>query len=70
VGGNPNPGITEALWGQGIGGCHGYFHALGGWAGSHAPYMRIPYADQGAFMIPDGVCDERVLFASDAALAG
>ena len=35
--GNPNPGITEALWGQSIGGCYGYSHAMGGWAGSHAP---------------------------------
>jgi threonine dehydrogenase-like Zn-dependent dehydrogenase len=37
---------------------------LGGWAGSHAPYIRVPYADQGAFAIPDGVSDERALFAS------
>ncbi len=68
--GNPNPGITEALWGQAIGGCYGYSHALGGWAGSHAPYIRVPYADQGAFAIPDGVSDERALFASDAAPTG
>jgi hypothetical protein len=27
--GNPNPGITEALWGQSIGGCYGYSHAPG-----------------------------------------
>jgi threonine dehydrogenase-like Zn-dependent dehydrogenase len=68
--GNPNPGITEALWGQSIGGCYGYSHAMGGWAGSHAPYIRVPYADQGAFAIPDGVSDERALFASDAAPTG
>ena len=68
--GNPNPGITEALWGQSIGGCYGYSHALGGWAGSHAPYIRVPYADQGAFAIPDDVSDERALFASDAAPTG
>ncbi|MEV4642437.1 zinc-binding dehydrogenase [Actinoplanes sp. NPDC049548] len=43
---------------------------LGGWAGSHAPYIRVPYADQGAFAIPDGVSDERALFASDAAPTG
>jgi threonine dehydrogenase-like Zn-dependent dehydrogenase len=68
--GNPNPAITETLWGQSIGGCYGYSHAMGGWAGSHAPYMRVPYADQGAFAIPDGVSDERALFASDAAPTG
>jgi threonine dehydrogenase-like Zn-dependent dehydrogenase len=68
--GNPNPGITEGLWGQSIGGCFGYSHAMGGWAGSHAPYIRVPYADNGAFTIPDGVSDERALFASDAAPTG
>ena len=68
--GNPNPAITEALWGQAIGGCYGYSHAMGGWAGSHARYIRVPYADQGAFAIPDGVSDERALFASDAAPTG
>lgn len=68
--GNPNPGITEALWGQAIGGCYGYSHAMGGYAGSHARYIRVPYADQGAFVIPDGVSDERALFASDAAPTG
>jgi threonine dehydrogenase-like Zn-dependent dehydrogenase len=68
--GNPNPGITEGLWGQSIGGCYGYSHALGGFAGSHANYVRVPYADQGAFAIPDGVSDERALFASDAAPTG
>ena len=68
--GNPNPGITEALWGEAVGGCYGYSHALGGYAGSHADYIRVPYADQGAFAIPDGVSDERALFASDAAPTG
>ena len=64
---NPNPGITEGLWGQSVGGCIGYSHALGGYAGSHAEYVRVPYADVGSFVVPDGVSDDRALFASDAA---
>jgi threonine dehydrogenase-like Zn-dependent dehydrogenase len=68
--GNPNAGIPEMLWGQAPGGCYGYSHALGGWAGSHAEYIRVPYADQGAFPVPDGVSSERALFASDAAPTG
>ncbi|MGH1549575.1 alcohol dehydrogenase catalytic domain-containing protein [Leifsonia poae] len=52
--GNPNAGIPEMLWGQAPGGCYGYSHALGGWAGSHAEYIRVPYADQGAFSVPEG----------------
>ena len=68
--GNPNPALPEGLWGSSIGGCYGYSHALGGFAGSHADYVRVPYADQGAFIIPDGVDDMDALFASDAAPTG
>jgi threonine dehydrogenase-like Zn-dependent dehydrogenase len=67
---NPNPAITEALWGQSIGGCFGYSHALGGFAGSHANYIRVPHADRTAFTIPEDVPDLRALFASDAAPTG
>jgi threonine dehydrogenase-like Zn-dependent dehydrogenase len=68
--GNPNPGLTETMWGSSIGGCFAYSHALGGFAGSHAEYIRVPYADHGAFAIPDGVSDIAALFASDAAPTG
>ncbi|MGY4642508.1 zinc-dependent alcohol dehydrogenase [Cellulomonas sp. URHB0016] len=68
--GNTNPAITEALWGANPGGCYGYSHAMGGFAGSHADYVRVPYADVGAFRIPDGVSDERAVFASDSAPTG
>jgi len=68
--GNTNPAITELAWGYPSGGCYGYSHALGGFAGSHAEYIRVPFADVGAFRIPDGVSDERALFASDAAPTG
>jgi threonine dehydrogenase-like Zn-dependent dehydrogenase len=68
--GNTNPAITELAWGYAPGGCYGYSHALGGFAGSHAEYIRVPYADYGAFSIPDGVSDERALFASDSAPTG
>ena len=68
--GNTNPAITEQLWGAAPGGCFGYSHAMGGFAGSHAEYIRVPFADVGAFTIPDGVSDERALFASDSASTG
>jgi threonine dehydrogenase-like Zn-dependent dehydrogenase len=68
--GNPNPAITEAMWGYAPGGCYGYSHAMGGFAGSHAEYIRVPFADQGAFAIPDDVDDITALFASDAAATG
>jgi threonine dehydrogenase-like Zn-dependent dehydrogenase len=68
--GNTNPAITEELWGFAPGGCYGYSHAMGGFAGSHAEYIRVPFADVGAFTVPDGVSDERALFASDSASTG
>ena len=43
---------------------------MGGFKGSHAEYVRIPYADQVAFQIPDGVDDMTALFASDSAPTG
>jgi threonine dehydrogenase-like Zn-dependent dehydrogenase len=68
--GNTNPAITETLWGQAPGGCFGYSHAMGGNPGSHAQYIRVPFADVGAFLVPDAVTDERALFASDSASTG
>jgi threonine dehydrogenase-like Zn-dependent dehydrogenase len=68
--GNTNPAITETLWGQAPGGCFGYSHAMGGNLGSHAEYIRVPFADVGAFTVPDEVSDERALFASDSASTG
>ena len=68
--GNTNPAITETMWGQAPGGCFGYSHAMGGNPGSHAQYIRVPFADVGAFTVPDAVSDERALFASDSARTG
>jgi threonine dehydrogenase-like Zn-dependent dehydrogenase len=68
--GNTNPAITETMWGQAPGGCFGYSHALGGNPGSHAQFIRVPFADVGAFTVPDAVTDERALFASDSAATG
>ncbi|WP_310369042.1 zinc-dependent alcohol dehydrogenase [Catenuloplanes atrovinosus] len=68
--GNTNPAITESMWGFAPGGCFGYSHAMGGFAGSHAEYIRVPFGDVGAFTIPDEVDDLRALFASDSAATG
>jgi threonine dehydrogenase-like Zn-dependent dehydrogenase len=68
--GNVKPAISEALWGFPSGCCFGFSQAMGGFGGSHAEYVRVPFADQGAFPIPDGVSDERALFASDTAPTG
>ncbi|BCL13230.1 alcohol dehydrogenase catalytic domain-containing protein [Micromonospora sagamiensis] len=68
--GSVDPVAGELAWGQAPAGCYGHPSADGGFPGSHAEYVRVPYADVGAFTVPDGVPDERAVFASDAAPAG
>jgi threonine dehydrogenase-like Zn-dependent dehydrogenase len=67
---NTNPGITQALWGADPGGVFGYSHAMGGFKGSHAEYVRVPFADHTAIPIPDGVDDMSALFTSDSVPTG
>ncbi|WP_309117846.1 zinc-dependent alcohol dehydrogenase [Saccharothrix sp.] len=67
---NTNPGITQALWGADPGAVFGYSHAMGGFKGSHAEYVRVPFADHTAIPIPDGVDDMSALFASDSVPTG
>ncbi|UJW30439.1 glutathione-dependent formaldehyde dehydrogenase [Saccharothrix sp. AJ9571] len=67
---NTNSGIAAALYGYEPGGIFGYSHAMGGFRGSHAEYVRVPFADHGAFTVPEGVDDHSALFASDAVPTG
>ena len=67
---NPNEAFLDTLWGSCIGGAYGYSHAMGGYAGSHAEYVRVPYADFDAVPVPAGVSDESALFVSDALPTG
>lgn len=67
---NPNAELQEPLLGYPTGGIYGYTHAFGGYAGSHAEYMRVLHADVGCFKVPEGLPDEQVLFLSDAGPTG
>jgi threonine dehydrogenase-like Zn-dependent dehydrogenase len=67
---NPQPVFTEKLWGHSPAGILGYSHAAGGYSGSHAEYVRVPFGDVGAFVVPEGVPDDAVVFASDAMPTG
>jgi threonine dehydrogenase-like Zn-dependent dehydrogenase len=67
---NPTPAFEEALYGHAGAGIFGYSHAFGGFPGSHAEYIRVPYADHGAFTVPEGLTDEQALFVSDAVPTG
>ncbi|CAN5246494.1 zinc-dependent alcohol dehydrogenase [soil metagenome] len=62
---NPNAELAEKVYGHSPSGLFGYSHMLGGYAGGQAEYVRVPFADVGAFKVPDGMEDEQVLFLSD-----
>jgi len=63
---NPHAWMAERAYGYSTAGIFGYSHAFGGYSGSHAQYIRVPFADKGVFNIPDGVSNESAVFASDA----
>ncbi len=67
---NPKPQITDLVYGQPCAGIFGYSHAFGGYPGSHATYVRVPYADVNLFKVPDGVSNEQAVFVSDAVPTG
>ncbi|EEP71230.1 glutathione-dependent formaldehyde zinc-binding dehydrogenase [Micromonospora sp. ATCC 39149] len=67
---NPQPVFTEKLWGHSSAGILGYSHAAGGYSGSHAEYVRVPFGDVGAFTVPAQVPDDSAVFASDAMPTG
>lgn len=62
---NPNRYMADAVYGHGGAGLYGYSHMNGGYAGGQAEYLRVPYADTNAIVIPKGIDDEKVLFLSD-----
>ncbi|MCO5168494.1 MAG: glutathione-dependent formaldehyde dehydrogenase [Planctomycetes bacterium] len=62
---NPNAWMAEQLWGHSTAGIFGYSHLTGGYAGGQAEYVRVPYADVGPLVVPDGLTDDQVLFLSD-----
>jgi len=63
---NTNGWMAEKLWGHSPCGIFGYSHLVGGYAGSHAQYIRVPFADVGPKKLPDNLTDEQALFISDA----
>ncbi|MBB3236583.1 zinc-dependent alcohol dehydrogenase [Phyllobacterium endophyticum] len=62
---NPNKEKAAKLWGNSPAGLFGYSHLLGGYSGGQAEYLRVPYADSGPIVVPEGLSDEQVLFLSD-----
>jgi len=62
---NPNAEMAAKAFGYSPSGLFGYSHLFGGYAGGQAEYARVPFADVGAFKVPEEIPDEKVLFLSD-----
>jgi threonine dehydrogenase-like Zn-dependent dehydrogenase len=61
---NVNPNATA------VGGIYGYSHTTGGYDGGQAEYVRVPLADVGPSIIPEGLHDEDALLMTDALSTG
>ncbi|MDB5034906.1 MAG: Alcohol dehydrogenase GroES domain protein [Chlorobi bacterium] len=62
---NPNAEMAAKLYGYSASGLFGYSHLYGGFSGGQAEYVRVPFIDVGACVIPEEIPDEKVLFLSD-----
>lgn len=62
---NPSATTSEKLYGASGAGLYGYSHIYGGYAGGQAEYVRVPFADFNAFILPRDMPDEQLLFLSD-----
>ena len=62
---NRNKDVADKVFGHTTAGLYGYTHLTGGYAGGQAEFVRVPYADVGPVVIPDGMTDEPVLFLGD-----
>lgn len=65
---NSNPehyGPEGGLLSQKGGALFGYTDLYGGYDGGQAQYVRVPYANVGPRIVPEGMTDEQVLFLTD-----
>ncbi|MCL4641300.1 MAG: glutathione-dependent formaldehyde dehydrogenase [Olivibacter sp.] len=67
---NPNAGLQEKIYQYPTAGIFGYSHLFGGYAGSHAEFIRVPFAEYGAFKIPEDIPDTKAVFVSDGIPTG
>jgi threonine dehydrogenase-like Zn-dependent dehydrogenase len=65
--GNCNESNPEAT---AIGGIFGYSHIAGGYDGGQAEYVRVPYADVGPTVIPDGMDYDDAVLLTDVVPTG
>ncbi|PSR53664.1 glutathione-dependent formaldehyde dehydrogenase [Adhaeribacter arboris] len=62
---NKNYGPDGGLLTEKASALFGYTDLYGGINGGQAEYVRVPYADYGPRLVPEGLTDEQVLFLTD-----
>lgn len=62
---NPKGKKLKDMIGYQTAGLYGYSHLYGGFPGGQAEFVRVPFADVGALVLPDGISEEKALFLSD-----
>ena len=62
---NRNGKMSAELFGYPVAGLFGFSHAAGGYWGGQAEYVRVPMADVGPMVVPEGMDDEHALFLTD-----
>jgi threonine dehydrogenase-like Zn-dependent dehydrogenase len=62
---NPNGEQEAKVNGYPTAGLFGYSHMYGGFWGGQSEYVRVPFAEVGALVLPDSISEERALFLSD-----
>jgi threonine dehydrogenase-like Zn-dependent dehydrogenase len=67
---NPNPGISEKLFGYSTAGMFGYSHMTGGFAGGQAEYVRVPWADVNLIPVPEDLHDHKLVLLTDVVPTG
>ncbi|KAJ3035640.1 hypothetical protein HDV00_003580 [Rhizophlyctis rosea] len=62
-----NSGTMNTLYGHRSAGILGYSHLLGGYEGTQAEYVRVPFADLNVLPLPENISDDKALSLSDIA---
>ena len=62
---NRNGKMAAKMFGYPTAGLFGFSHLTGGYWGGQAEYVRVPMADVGPMIVPEGMTDEQALFLSD-----
>ena len=62
---NPNAAKLAEVTGHATAGLFGYSHLYGGFPGGQAQYVRVPFVDVGALVLPESITEEHALFLSD-----